>query len=69
METSILMAMLLTMWNRILGLIFRHGLTSTGGALVAEGIMTADQSNAIIGGVTALIGVLMSIFEKYKNKK
>lgn len=49
--------------DSILGVV-RHGLTTAGGALVADGLMSASEMQAIVGGVVTLVGVLWSIAEK-----
>ena len=46
----------------------RHLLTGLGGALVAQGELTNQQDNAIIGGVIALIGVAWSHYSKWKSQ-
>jgi hypothetical protein len=53
--------------NAVLGSLLRHGLTTLGGSLVASGIITAADSQAIIGGVVALGGVLLSLYNKKKK--
>lgn len=52
--------------DTILGVI-RHILTFGGGYLVTKGFTDAATSDQIIGGVTALIGVVWSILDK-KNR-
>ena len=50
-----------------IGSIVRHALTVGGGYLVASGIASQDQSAAIIGGLIALGGVALSIYNKRKK--
>lgn len=49
--------------NIVTGLI-RHGLSSAGAALVADGVLTSSQSTEISGGVLAILAVGWSIFDK-----
>lgn len=44
--------------------IFRHVLTIIGGYLVAAGKIDADSTNTLIGGLTAIAGVGLSIKHK-----
>ena len=53
--------------DMILGLV-RHGMTTGGGVLVANGTMTQDNMTAIVGGVLALVGVALSLWNKKKSK-
>ena len=57
------------MLKTFLGLLFRHLLTSGGGAIVAQGIITGDQLNQIIGAGTTLFGVALSTWQKYQAKQ
>lgn len=52
----------------IIGTFIRHALTSVGGALVAKGILEASMVNEIIGAVSTLVGVALSLVQKYRNK-
>lgn len=54
--------------NIFLGAIIRHALTGVGSGLVANGLASNDQAQAITGGVTALVSVAMSLYSKWKNK-
>lgn len=51
--------------DKILGII-RHVLTGVGGALVTAGVLTATQTDTILGSVLALVGVIWSIVSKNK---
>lgn len=47
----------------------RHLLTTGGGYLTANGIASASETEAIIGGVTALIGLGLSWWDKRQKAK
>jgi hypothetical protein len=47
----------------------RHALTAGGGALVADGIITSDQSDWAVGAIVALVGMAWSGWEKWKAHK
>jgi hypothetical protein len=49
--------------------IVRHFLTTAAGGLIANGYLNSSQSQAIIGGICALIGVAWSLFQKYEAQK
>jgi hypothetical protein len=44
----------------------RHGLTAAGGALVAKGALDPGSAEAIIGGLMAVGGLVLSWLEKRK---
>lgn len=46
----------------------RHFLNGLGGALVADGYLTNDQSTAIVGGLMALAAVAWSWWEKNHSR-
>ena len=48
--------------------VIRHALTAAGGGLIANGAVTADQWQAIVGGVIAVLGVAWSIYQKRQAK-
>jgi hypothetical protein len=52
----------------VLGIV-RHFLTTAAGGLIAHGYLNADQSQAIVGGIVALIGVAWSLLQKYEQRK
>lgn len=56
------------MYAMIIGSVLRHALTSVGGALVAKGILEASMVNEIIGAVSTLAGIALSLVQKYRNK-
>lgn len=52
-----------TMQSALAGVI-RHLLTTLGGALVANGTLSADELSAAIGAVVTLVGIAWSIVSK-----
>ena len=54
------------MISALLGSILRHLLTSAGGAIIAQGVVTSDQLTQAVGAATTLFGVALSAFQKYK---
>lgn len=52
----------------ITGLIIRHTLTSVGGALVAAGWLTAADWQTVIGAISGLVGVALSVIQKRRAK-
>lgn len=57
------------MFETILGLVFRHVLSGASGYLIAQGLASNDQTQAITGGITALSAVVLSAWQKYKAGK
>lgn len=57
------------MLKALLGSLFRHLLTSGGGAIVAQGLLSGDQLNQLVGGATAVVGVAMAVWQKIKASK
>lgn len=53
------------LWTYI-GSIFRHGLTSAGGALVARGLASQQDGDTAIGAIMFLIGFFHSVYVKWK---
>lgn len=49
-----------TALENALGTAVRHGLTTVGGALMAQGLATSDQVAAIGGAATAIVGIVCS---------
>jgi hypothetical protein len=49
--------------------IIRHLLTSAGGALVANGMLTATQLQDGVGAVIVLIGIGWSLFNKLQHRR
>jgi hypothetical protein len=54
--------------DTILG-ILRHVLTSAGGALVAQGVVSQSQLSDGVGATVVLIGIAWSIFNKYQHRQ
>jgi len=52
----------------ILG-ILRHILTSAGGCLVADGVVSQSQLNEGVGAIVILIGIGWSIYNKVQHKR
>jgi hypothetical protein len=46
----------------------RHILTALGALVVSRGLVAQSESEAIVGGVVASIGLGWSIWDKFKNK-
>lgn len=46
----------------------RHFLTTAGGGFVAQGLLTGDELNIIIGGAITLLGVLWSAYDKKREE-
>lgn len=53
------------MKDQLLGLV-RHVLTFVGGIIVAKGVLDADLSQEIIGGLMTVVGGLWSVISKKK---
>jgi hypothetical protein len=53
------------MIQQMIDAVIRHALTGFAGVLVAHGYATNDQSQALVGGVMAAIGIYLS----YKHKQ
>jgi len=51
------------MKSSILGVI-RHILTTAGGYLTGQGLVSADELNMGVGAVVTLVGVVWSIWDK-----
>ena len=51
------------------GLLFRHFLTTLGGAAVGSGIVSASEVETVTGAVVTLAGVALSAYEKKKRAK
>lgn len=52
----------------IVGLLIRHGLTIAGGIATGSGYLTESELQTGTGAIVALVGVLLSVFEKKKRK-
>ena len=51
------------------GSLLRHGLTAASGALAAQGLITGDQQQQLVGALMALAGLALSIAEKLAAKR
>jgi len=51
------------MWQYASGLI-RHALTTFGGGLVADGLLTGDDMQTAVSGLVVVAGVIWSLIEK-----
>lgn len=54
--------------NEIVFGLVRHLLTTTGGALVTKGLLTAPALDTGAGAVITLAGLIWSVFAKKKNQ-
>jgi hypothetical protein len=52
-----------------IGKIVRHGLTTFGGAMIANGVATANDIDLITGGAMALVGIVLSFIRTMVNEK
>jgi hypothetical protein len=50
-----------------IGLLIRHGLTIAGGIATGSGYLSESELQTGTGAVVALVGILMSVFEKRKR--
>ena len=53
----------------IVGAIVRHAVSIAGTALAASGYATGSETDAITGGLTALVAVIWSIYQKSQVNK
>lgn len=53
--------------DEILGIV-RHVLTTLGGAFVTAGYLTESELGIIVGSITTLIGIGLSIWDKMKRR-
>ena len=49
--------------------IIRHLLTTAGGALVANGLLTATQAQDAVGAVVVLTGIAWSLYNKFEHRR
>jgi hypothetical protein len=54
--------------DTVLG-ILRHVLTSAGGYLVADGLLTQSQLSDGAGALCVLVGIIWSIWNKYRHRQ
>ena len=48
--------------------LIRHVLTALGALLVSKGVVGQTETEAIVGGIVASIGLVWSVWDKYKNR-
>lgn len=49
--------------------IIRHTITTLGGGLVADGVLSNDENSQLVGAVMTVLGIAWSGYEKYKAHK
>jgi hypothetical protein len=47
----------------------RHALTTVAGSMIAAGTISQAQSEALIGGLLALVAIAWSLWDKHKTVK
>lgn len=47
--------------------VIRHGLTTAGGALVTQGVVSAGEAEQAVGAVMVLVGLAWSLWRKYER--
>jgi len=47
----------------------RHLISGFGGSLVAQGLLTQDQSNQAVGAVMILVPLMFSAYDKFQAKQ
>lgn len=55
-------------WDDCQGII-RHVLTTAAGGLVANGTVTSDQAQQIIGGIMAILTIAWSLYQKRQQRQ
>lgn len=55
--------------NAILAALIRHAITTYGGALVSQGLLSANDVDIVSGAIIALGGVVLSVAEKVLRDK
>lgn len=58
-----------TVAEESLGKAIRHGMTTVGGMLMAQGVADASDVSAITGGAVALGGIVLSVARIYLQKR
>lgn len=53
--------------DEFLGIV-RHALTTFGGGWVATGVITSDELGIIAGSITALVGIALSVYDKWSRR-
>ncbi|MGZ5183592.1 MAG: Pam3-gp28 family putative phage holin [Caldimonas sp.] len=49
--------------------VLRHTMTTAAGGMVAKGLLTNDQSSALVGAVLTLAGIALSVYDKLQAAK
>ncbi len=49
--------------------IIRHLLTTAGGALVADGVLSSAEAQDGVGAIIVLAGISWSLFNKYQHRQ
>ncbi len=49
--------------------ILRHVLTTAGGALVADGVLSSSQLQDSVGAVIVIAGIVWSLVNKYQHRR
>ncbi|OGT59080.1 MAG: hypothetical protein A3E01_06075 [Gammaproteobacteria bacterium RIFCSPHIGHO2_12_FULL_63_22] len=53
----------------VVGAVVRHVLTMVGGGLIVNGSVTGDEMTQVIGAVTTVIVIGISVFQKWQKKQ
>lgn len=53
----------------LFGLLIRHAITIAGGYATGSGMLSDSELQTGVGAATALIGIIMSVFDKKKRNK
>jgi len=56
------------MTKEVIQSLVRHILTALGALVVSRGLVVQSDSEAIVGGVVASIGLGWSVWDKFKNR-
>jgi hypothetical protein len=56
------------MTKEIIQSLARHILTALGALLVSKGVVGHAETEAIVGGIVASIGLGWSVWDKFKNR-
>jgi hypothetical protein len=56
------------MTKEVIQSLVRHILTALGALMVSKGVVGQADTEAIVGGVVASIGLGLSVWDKFKNR-
>lgn len=56
------------MTKEVIQSLVRHILTALGALLVSKGVVGQTETEAIVGGIVASIGLGWSVWDKFKNR-